>query len=155
MVTHSLTGQTASQTPQPQQACMLASYRPSGVTSKHESGHCSQHRVHLMQVSKFTTGRMVRVVYFLNVGLRSGRYPPVAWLVGSSTALPAGMLGMAMPSPISCHLGRSNLYGVSGLPWLGCTVTEENRSWARAAESAFTGSCHSSAMAAWTDLRLN
>src|SRR5919108_61822 len=104
MVTHLSTGQTASHTPQPQQASMLASYRPSGVTSKQVSGHCSQHSVHLMQVSKFTTGRMVRVVNFLNVGLRSGRNPPLAWLTGSSTSRPAGMLGMAMPSPISCHL---------------------------------------------------
>src|SRR5579864_1855953 len=109
MVTHSLTGQTASQTPHPQQACILASYRPSGVTSKQESGHCSQHSVHLMQVSKFTTGRIVRVVNFLNVGLRSGRNPPVAWLVGSSIAVPAGIDGIAMPSPISCHLGKLNL----------------------------------------------
>src|SRR5215469_966883 len=109
MVTHSFTGQTASHTPQPQQACMLASYKPSGVTSKQESGHCSQHRVHLMQVSKFTTGRMVRVVYFLNVGLRSGRNPPLAWVVGSSTLPPAGMLGIAVPSRISCHLGKVNL----------------------------------------------
>jgi len=45
----------ASHTPQPQHAAMLASYRPSGVTSKQESGHCSQHSSHLMQVSKFTT----------------------------------------------------------------------------------------------------
>src|SRR5713226_7651564 len=102
MVTHSLTGQTASHTPQPQQACMFASYKPSGVTSKHESGHCSQHNVHLIQVSKLTTGRMVRVLNFLKVGLRSGRYPPMAWVVGSSTPFPGGMLGMAMPSPISC-----------------------------------------------------
>src|SRR5260370_41094902 len=118
MVTQSFTGHTASQTPHPQHACIFASYRPSGVTSKQESGHCSQHSVHLIQVSKLTTGRMVRVVYFLNVGLRSGRYPPLAWLVGSSMAFPAGMLGMAMPSPISCHLGQSNLEGVSRLPWL-------------------------------------
>src|SRR5437868_11815529 len=111
MVTHFSTGHTASQTPQPQHATMLASYRPSGVTSKHESGHCSQHSVHLMQVSKFTTGRMVRVVNFLNTGLRSGRKPPLACVVGSSTGLPAGIAGMEIPSRISCHLGSSNLYG--------------------------------------------
>src|SRR5579864_6483481 len=105
MVTHSLTGQTASQTPHPQQACMLASYKPSGVTSKHESGHCNQQRVHLIQVSKFTTGRMVRVVNFLNVGLRAGRKPPTACVAGSSKLRPAAMLGMATPSPISNHFG--------------------------------------------------
>src|SRR5690348_3980456 len=109
MLTQFGTGQTASQTPHPQHATMLASYRPSGVTSKQESGHCSQHSVHLIQVSKFTTGRIVRVVNFLNVGLRSGRKPPEACATGSSIARPAGMLGMAMPSPISCHFGRSNL----------------------------------------------
>src|SRR5215472_15186126 len=107
MVTHSFTGQTASHTPQPQQATMLASYRPSGVTSKQESGHCSQHSVHLMQVSKSTTGLMVRVVNFLNVGFRSGRNPPLACVVGSSTGFPAGIDGIAMPSPISYHLGNS------------------------------------------------
>src|SRR5271155_5798880 len=72
MVTHSFTGQTASHTPHPQQAFMFASYKPSGVTSKQEAGHCSQHKVHLMHVSKFTTGRMVLVLNFKNVGLRWG-----------------------------------------------------------------------------------
>src|ERR1700739_3031937 len=98
MVTHSFTGQTASHTPQPQQASMLASYRPSGVTSKQESGHCSQHRVHLMQVSKFSTGLMVRVAYFLKVVLRSGWEPPVFPVMGSFMAWPEAILGMVMPS---------------------------------------------------------
>src|SRR2546423_3279089 len=111
MVTQSFTGQTASHTPQPQQASIFASYRPSGVTSKHESGHCSQHSVHLMQVWKLTTGRMVRVVNFLNVGLRSGRYPPMTCETGSSICLPGAMQAMETPSRISCHLGISNLYG--------------------------------------------
>ena len=39
---------------------MFASYRPSGMTSKQESGHCSQQSVHLMHFSKSTTGRMER-----------------------------------------------------------------------------------------------
>ena len=42
------------------------------MTSKQESGHCNQQSVHLMQVSKSTTGRMVRVVNFLKVGFRAG-----------------------------------------------------------------------------------
>src|SRR5215510_16055611 len=66
------TGQTASQTPQPQHASMLASYVPSGITSKHESGHWIQQSVHFTHVSKLTTGRIVRVVNFLKYGLRSG-----------------------------------------------------------------------------------
>ena len=72
MVTQSLAGHTASHTPQPQQDSMLASYRPSGVTSKQESGHWIQQSVHLTHLSKSMTGRMVRVVYFLKYGLRSG-----------------------------------------------------------------------------------
>ena len=42
------------------------------MTSKQESGHCIQQSVHFTHVSKSTTGRMVRVVYFLKYGLRSG-----------------------------------------------------------------------------------
>src|SRR5260370_15745388 len=103
------TGQTASHTPQPQQATMLASYRPSGVTSKQESGHCSQQSSHLMQVSKFTIGRIVRVVNFLNVGLRAGWNPPVLWVIGSCIWWPRAMEGMEIPSRISCHFGNSNL----------------------------------------------
>src|SRR5882762_11899709 len=105
MVTHFSTGQTASQTPHPQHACILASYRPSGVTSKQESGHCSQQSVHLMQVSKLRIGRIVRVENFLNVGLRAGWKPPTAWLCGSFMACPGAILGIVIPSRISCHLG--------------------------------------------------
>src|SRR5713226_7420456 len=108
MVTQLGTGQTASHTPHPQQASIFASYKPSGVTSKQESGHCSQHSVHLMQVSKSTTGRMVRVLNFLNVGVRSGRNPPTFAVSGSWKAPPLGMPGMVTPSRISHHLGNSN-----------------------------------------------
>src|ERR1700675_1187219 len=59
------TGHTASHTPQPQHASMLASNVASGITSKHESGQAIQQRLHFTHVSKSTTGRMVRVVYFL------------------------------------------------------------------------------------------
>src|SRR5215468_7254492 len=52
MVTHSLAGHTASQTPQPQHDSMLASYRPSGVTSKQVSGHWIQQSVHFTHLSK-------------------------------------------------------------------------------------------------------
>src|SRR5919204_4809868 len=106
----------ASHTPQPQHASMSASYKPSGVTSKTESGHASQHSVHLMHLSKSTTGRMVRVAYFLNVGLRSALYPPCFASTGSVIECPRGMDGIAMPSRISVHLGMSNLYGSSGFP---------------------------------------
>src|SRR5215510_9852918 len=102
MVMQFCTGHTASHTPQPQQASMLASYSCSGVTSKQESGHCSQHRVHFTHLSKSTTGRMVRVVYFLKYGLRSGTYP-----LPPSMGLPTGMAGMVTPSRISHHLGIS------------------------------------------------
>ena len=73
IVMQSFTGQTASHTPHPQHASMLASYSPSGVTSKQLSGHWIQQSVHLTHVSKFTTGRIVRVVNFLKYGFRSGR----------------------------------------------------------------------------------
>ena len=59
-------------TPQPQQASMLASKVASGITSKQESGHEIQHRLHFTQVSKSITRRIVRVVNFLKYGLRSG-----------------------------------------------------------------------------------
>src|SRR5262245_14192089 len=72
IVMQSSTGQTASQTPQPQHASMLASKVPSGMTSKHESGQEIQQRLHFTQVSKSITGRMVRVVNFLKYGFRSG-----------------------------------------------------------------------------------
>ncbi len=42
------------------------------MTSKQESGHWIQQSVHLTHVSKLTTGRIVRVVYFLKYGFRSG-----------------------------------------------------------------------------------
>src|SRR5919201_5246052 len=66
------TGQTASQTPQPQHASMLESFVPSGITSKQVSGHWIQQSVHFTHVSKSITGRIVRVVNFLKYGLRSG-----------------------------------------------------------------------------------
>src|SRR5688572_8165024 len=72
---HFSAGQTASHTPQPQQDSMFASNVPSGITSKHESGQLIQQRLHFTQVSKSITGRIVRVVYFLKYGLRSGTYP--------------------------------------------------------------------------------
>src|SRR5947207_9119076 len=72
IVMQSSTGQTASHTPQPQHASMLASKVPSGITSKTESGHAIQQRLHLTQVSKSITGRIVRVENFLKYGLRSG-----------------------------------------------------------------------------------
>src|SRR5262245_55516297 len=59
------TGHTASHTPQPQHDSMLASKVASGMTSKQESGHEIQQRLHFTHVSKSMTGRMVRVVYFL------------------------------------------------------------------------------------------
>src|SRR5712692_5383214 len=123
MVTQSFTGHTASQTPHPQHACIFASYRPSGVTSKQESGHCSQHSVHLMQVSKSTTGRMLRVVNFLKTSLRVGWKPPDFWVMGSVIAWPGAMEGIATPSFISCQFGITNSNGFSGFPWSGRTVT--------------------------------
>ena len=44
---------------------MLASKKPSGVTSKQVSGHATQHSVHFVHLSNETTGRMVRVDHFL------------------------------------------------------------------------------------------
>src|SRR5712692_9159023 len=51
IVTHSFAGHTASHTPQPQHDSMLASYKPSDVTSKQESGHWIQQSVHLTHLS--------------------------------------------------------------------------------------------------------
>src|SRR5919197_930357 len=85
MVMQFSTGQTASHTPQPQHASIAASNVPSGITSKTESGHEIQHRLHFTQVSKSITGRMVRVVYFLKYGLRSGTCP-----LSASLGLPTG-----------------------------------------------------------------
>src|SRR5712691_13055622 len=102
------TGQTASHTPQPQHASMAASKVPSGMTSKTESGQAIQQRLHFTQASKSITGRIVRVVYFLKYGLRSGTYP-----LPSSFGLPTGMAGIVTPSRISHHFGFSNEYGTS------------------------------------------
>src|SRR5262247_1036875 len=111
MVMQFSTGQTASHTPQPQQASMFASNVASGITSKHESGQEIQQRLHLTQVSKSITGRMVRVENFLKYGLRSGTYP-----LPSSLGLPTGIAGMVMPSRISHHFGISKENGTSSLP---------------------------------------
>src|SRR5438874_2891530 len=70
------------------------------MTSKQESGHWIQQSVHFTQVSKLTTGRMVRVVNFLKYGLRSGTYPFPA-----SFGLPTGIAGIVTPSRISHHFG--------------------------------------------------
>src|SRR5205809_3934376 len=104
------TGQTASHTPQPQHASMAASKVPSGMTSKTESGQEIQQRLHFTQVSKSITGRIVRVVYFLKYGLRSGTYP-----LPASLGLPTGMAGMVTPSRISHHFGFASENGISSL----------------------------------------
>src|SRR5215813_2850047 len=57
MVMQSLAGHTASHTPQPQHDSMLASYRPSGVTSKQVSGLLFQQSVHFTHLSSFPTRR--------------------------------------------------------------------------------------------------
>src|SRR5216110_202013 len=132
------TGQTASQTPQPQQASMFASYVPSGITSKQESGHWIQQSVHFTQVSKLTTGRMVRVVYFLKYGLRSGTYP-----FPSSFGLPTGIAGIVTPSRISHHFGISKEYGISELPSVIFTSRVSSRSYALRAEATLRSEPHS------------
>src|SRR5712691_679268 len=132
------TGQTASHTPQPQHDSMLASKVSSGMTSKQESGHAIQQRLHFTQVSKSTTGRIVRVVYFLKYGLRSGTYP-----LPSSMGLPTGMAGIVTPSRISHHLGFSNENGVSELPSVILTGRDSSRSWALRAEAALSSEPHS------------
>src|ERR1700730_3147510 len=144
MLTHSLAGHTASKTPQPQQDSMLASYRPSGVTSKHESGHWIQQRVHFTHLSKSITGRMVRVVYFLKYGLRSGTYP-----LPPSMGLPMGMAGMVTPSRISHHFGFSKAKGVSELPSVILTGRVVRRSGALRAEAALSSEPHSASCIAW------
>src|SRR5262250_1228406 len=149
MVMQSLAGHTASHTPQPQHDSMLASYRPSGVTSKQVSGHWIQQSVHFTHLSKSITGRMVRVVYFLKYGLRSGTYP-----LPPSMGLPTGMAGIVTPSRISHHLGISKAYGVSGLPSVVFMGRTSSRSWALRAEATFTSLPHSaSAMARVTASR--
>src|SRR5881296_817079 len=127
------TGQTASHTPQPQQASMLASYVPSGMTSKQESGHWIQQSVHFTHVSKSMTGRIVRVVNFLKYGLRSGTYP-----LPASLGLPTGIAGIVTPSRISHHLGISNEYGISELPSVISTPRLSSRSYAFFAELTFS-----------------
>src|SRR5262245_47076444 len=117
------TGHTASHTPHPQHASMLASKVASGMTSKQESGQEIQHRLHFTQVSKSITGRIVRVVNFLKYGLRSGTYP-----LPPSLGLPMGMDGMLMPSRISHQRGSSKEYGVSGLPSPGRIARLSRRS---------------------------
>src|SRR5262249_59573540 len=111
MVMQSLAGHTASHTPQPQHDSMLASYRPSGVTSKQVSGHWIQQSVHFTHLSKSITGRMVRVVYFLKYGLRSGTYP-----LPPSMGLPTGMAGVGAPSRLSHPLRTSPAPHVSPFP---------------------------------------
>src|SRR5256885_3973326 len=132
------TGQTASHTPQPQHASMAASKVPSGMTSKTESGQAIQQRLHFTQASKSITGRIVRVVYFLKYGLRSGTYP---W--PPSLGLPIGMAGIVMPSRISHHFGISNEYGISGLPSVTYTVRVSRRAYAFFADSTFSSEPHS------------
>src|SRR5206468_890450 len=132
------TGQTASHTPQPQQASMLASYVPSGMTSKQESGHWIQQSVHFTHVSKSMTGRIVRVVNFLKYGLRSGTYP-----LPASLGLPTGIAGMVTPSRISHHFGISNEYGISVLPSVILTSRDSSRSYAFFAESTLRSEPHS------------
>src|SRR6266849_3431380 len=132
------TGQTASHTPQPQHDSMLASKVSSGMTSKQESGHEIQQRLHFTQVSKSTTGRIVRVVYFLKYGLHSGTYP-----LPSSLGLPTGMAGIVTPSRISHHLGFSNEYGISAFPSVSLTSRVSIRSWAFFADSTLRSEPHS------------
>ena len=108
-----------------------------------------------MQVSKFTTGRIERVRYFLKVGLRAGWKPPDSPLIASFITCPRGMAGMAMPSRISVHFGISKVYGVSGFPCVGCTVTVVSRSNERCAETALSSPFFSSRITACTEARLN
>jgi hypothetical protein len=111
---------------------------PSGITSKQESGHWIQQSVHFTQVSKLTTGRIVRVVNFLKYGFRSGTYP-----LPSSFGLPTGIAGIVTPSRISHHFGISNEYGISVLPSVILTSRNSRRSYAFFAESTFRSEPHS------------
>src|SRR5437870_13500318 len=101
------------------------------MTSKQESGHWIQQRVHFTHVSKLMTGRIVHVVNFLKYGLRSGTYP-----LPASLGLPTGIAGIVTPSRISHHLGISNEYGMSS--WLPFSLTSlhSGRSSAFMADSA-------------------
>src|SRR5436190_3844004 len=138
------TGHTASHTPQPQHASIAASKVPSGMTSKTESGQEIQQRLHFTQVSKSITGRIVRVVYFLKYGLRSGTYP-----LPSSLGLPTGMAGMVTPSRISHHFGFSNENGISSLPSVIVTGLLSTRSYAFLADATLRSDPHSDSLMAW------
>src|SRR5215470_3337895 len=108
------------------------------MTSKQESGHWIQQRVHFTHVSKLMTGRIVRVVNFLKYGLRSGTYP-----LPASLGLPTGIAGIVTSSRISHHLGISNEYGISELPSVSLTSRLSRRSWAFFAELTFRSDPHS------------
>src|SRR5204863_4049412 len=108
------------------------------MTSKQESGHWIQQSVHFTQVSKLTTGRIVRVVNFLKYGLRSGTYP-----LPSSLGLPTGIAGIVTPSRISHHFGISNEYGISVLPSVILTGRVSSRSYALRADATFSSEPHS------------
>src|SRR5438046_3135940 len=95
------------------------------MTSKQESGHWIQQRVHCTHVSKLMTGRIVRVVNFLKYGLRSGTYP-----LPASLGLPTGIAGIVTPSRISHHLGISSEYGTSALPSVIFTSRVSRRAYA-------------------------
>src|SRR5438094_3469645 len=143
MVMQCSTGPTASHTPQPQQASMLASYVPSGMTSKQESGHWIQQSVHFTHVSKSMTGRIVRVVNFLKYGLRSGTSP-----LPASFGLPTGIAGIVTPSRISHHFGISNENGISSLPSVSFTSRVSIRSKAFRADATFRSEPHSDSLIA-------
>src|SRR5258705_1594606 len=108
------------------------------MTSKQESGHWIQQRVHFTHVSKLMTGRIVRVVNFLKYGLRSGTYP-----LPASLGLPSGIAGIVTPSRISHHLGISNEYGISALPSVILTSRVSSRSCAFFADSTLRSEPHS------------
>src|SRR2546425_5243432 len=114
------------------------------MTSKQESGHWIQQRVHFTPVSKLMTGRIVRVVNFLKYGLRSGTYP-----LPPSLGLPMGMAGIDTPSRISHHLGISNEYGISALPSVILTSRVSSRSNAFLAEATLRSEPHSISWMAW------
>src|ERR1051326_976455 len=138
------TGHTASHTPQPQHASIAASKVPSGMTSNTESGHEIQQRLHFTQVSKSMTGRIVRVVYFLKYGLRSGTYP-----LPSSFGLPTGIAGIVTPSRSSHHFGISKENGISSFPSVGFTSRVSMRSAAFRADATLRSEPHSDSLMAW------
>src|SRR5262245_3223974 len=108
------------------------------MTSKQESGHWIQQRVHFTHVSKLMTGRIVRVVNFLKYGLRSGTYP-----LPASLGLPTGIAGIVTPSRISHHLGISNEYGISVFPSVILISRVSRRSNAFLADSILRSVPHS------------